>query len=133
LCSPIELIDEKNIQPLIMLCYTRGLSVQARAFGMAVGLVEVVVEVVALTLQPLPLVLALGLALLIRGGLHAALSVVNLWLLTELAATVLDPGYRFGSLMLERLFASALQIAIASAALAAWRHWRTAASSVTAH
>jgi len=100
---------------------------------MAAGVMEFVGEVVALTFAVLPLLAALGLASLIRGGLHAALSVVNLWLLTELAATVFDPGYRFGSLMLERLFASALQIAIASAALAAWRYWRTAASSVTAH
>ena len=100
---------------------------------MASGLVEFVVEVVSLTFAALPLVLALGLALLIQGRLHAALSVVNLWLLTELAATVFDPSYRFGSLMLERLFASGLQIALASAALAAWRHWRTASSSVTAH
>jgi len=100
---------------------------------MTAGVVEFVVEVMALTFAALPLLVALGLAMLVRGGLQATLGVVNLWLLTEIAATVFDPGYRFGSLMLERLFASGLQIALASAALAAWRYWRTAASSVTAH
>jgi hypothetical protein len=50
----------------------------------------------AATLQFLPLLLALALAPLVRGRLQTALVVVDLWLLSEVLAT-LDPGYRFGS------------------------------------
>ena len=100
---------------------------------MTEGVIGFSVEAGGLVLQPLPLLLAFLLALLIRGWPHGALCVLNLWLLSELAASLLEPGYRFGVLMAERLLASALQIAIAFALLTLWRYWRTATSSVTAH
>jgi hypothetical protein len=84
----------------------------------------------AATLQFLPLLLAL--APLIKGRLQAALVLIDLWLLSEVLAA-LDPGYRFGSLLVERLFASALQLAIAYAALAGWRQWRVGQTSASAH
>jgi hypothetical protein len=49
------------------------------------------------------------------------------------AATLVDPGYRFGSLLLERLVASALQLTIAYVALACWREWRLGSTSVSAN
>lgn len=79
------------------------------------------------------MLLALAFAPLVRGRLQTVLVLIDLWLLTELAATLLDPGYRFGTLLIERLFASGLQLAIAYAALVGWRHWRLRATSVSAH
>jgi hypothetical protein len=87
----------------------------------------------AATVQILPLVLALALAPLIKGRLQTALVLIDLWLLAELLATLTDPSYRFGSLLLERLVASGLQLTIAYAALICWRHWRLGSVSVSAH
>jgi hypothetical protein len=89
--------------------------------------------VLATTIQMLPLLLALALAPLIRGRLQTVLALIDLWLLTELLATLLDPGYRFGTLLIERLVASGLQLALAYTALAGWRHWRLRSTSVSAH
>ena len=90
-------------------------------------------EVLRLTVDVLPLLLALPLARLVRSAAHAALVVANLWLSMELLTTLLDPGYRFGDLLLARLIASGLQIGIACGALVLWRHWRTWSESVTVH
>jgi len=89
--------------------------------------------VLATTAEILPLLLALALAPLIRGRLQTVLLLIDLWLLTELLATLLDPGYRFGTLLIERLIASGLQLAIAYVALVGWRHWRLGSTSVSAH
>jgi hypothetical protein len=89
--------------------------------------------VLATTVQILPLLLALALAPLIRGRLQTVLVLIDLWLLGELLATLLDPGYRFGSLLIERLVASGLQLGIGYAALAGWRQWRMGSTSVSAH
>jgi hypothetical protein len=91
-----------------------------------------VMATLAATLQFLPLLLALALAPLIKGRLQTGLVLIDLWLLSEVLAT-LDPGYRFGSLLLERLIASALQLGLAYAALAGWRQWRMGQTSVSAH
>ena len=90
-------------------------------------------DVLRLTVDLLPLLLALALARLVRGAAHAALLILNLWLFMELLTTLVDPGYRFGALLLPRLLASALQIGIAFAALLVWRHWRASSESVTVH
>jgi hypothetical protein len=100
---------------------------------MGMTLFEFVADVLALTANILPLLVALGLALLIRSRVHAVLIVANLWLFMELAATLLDPGYRFASLLWPRLVASALQVAIAYGALTLWRHWRVGSERMTAH
>jgi hypothetical protein len=94
---------------------------------------EFVADVLALAANILPLLVALGLALLIRTPVHAALIVANLWLFMELAATLLEPGYRFANLLWPRLVASALQVAIAYGALTLWRHWRVGSERMTAH
>ena len=78
------------------------------------------------------LLLALGLALLIRSRLHALVAVADLWLLMEILTTVTDPDYRFGALLLPRLFASAAQVTLACAAVRFWRHRRMATASVAA-
>ena len=90
-------------------------------------------DVLRLTIDLLPLLLAVSLARLVHSALHAALLVLNLWLFMELLTTLVDPGYRFGALMLPRLVASALQIGLAFAALLLWRQWRTWTGSVTVH
>jgi hypothetical protein len=100
---------------------------------MGMTLFEFVADVLALSANILPLLVALGLALLIRSRVHAVLIVANLWLFMELAATLLDPGYRFASLLWPRLVASALQVAIAYGALTLWRHWRVGSERMTAH
>jgi hypothetical protein len=92
-----------------------------------------VMATLAAMLQLLPLLLALALAPLIKGRLQTVLVLIDLWLLSEVAATLVDPGYRFGSLLLERLVASALQLTIAYAALACWREWRLGSTSVSAN
>jgi hypothetical protein len=92
-----------------------------------------VMATLAATLQLLPLLLALALVPLMKGRLQTVLVLVDLWLLSELLATVIDPGYRFGSLLIERLIASALQLTIAYAALTCWRQWRLGSTSVSAH
>jgi hypothetical protein len=86
----------------------------------------------AVTTEPIPLVLALALAPLIGGRLQTVLVLIDLWLLSELVALI-DPGYRFGTLLAPRLVASALQLAIAYGALLCWRHWRLGSTSVSAH
>jgi hypothetical protein len=90
-------------------------------------------EVVALTVQWLPLLVAFGLAFLIRSPLHALLVVINLWLFMEIAASLLTPGYAFAALLWPRLVASALQVAIGYGVLQLWRHWRGGAERVTVH
>jgi len=92
-----------------------------------------VMATLAATLQLLPLLLALALAPLLKGRLQTVLVLIDLWLLSEVAATLVDPGYRFGSLLLERLVASALQLTIAYVALACWREWRLGSTSVSAN
>ena len=90
-------------------------------------------DVLRLTVDLLPLLLALALARLVRGPTHAALVVLNLWLFMELLTTLVDPGYRFGTLLLPRLLASALHLGIAFTILLAWRQWRAWTGSVTVH
>jgi len=90
-------------------------------------------KVLSLTVDLLPLLLALPLARLVRSPVHAALVVMNLWLFMELLTSLVDPGYRFGALLLPRLLASGLQIGIACGALVLWRQWRTWSESVTVH
>jgi hypothetical protein len=81
----------------------------------------------------LPLALAFALAPLIKGRLQTALVLLDLWLLAEVAAALIDPGYPFGTLLLERLVASGLQLGLAYGALLGWRRWRAVTASVTAH
>jgi hypothetical protein len=90
-------------------------------------------EVVALTVQWLPLLVAFGLAFLIRSPLHALLVVINLWLFMEIATTLLVPGYAFAAQLWPRLVASALQVALGWSGLMLWRHWRIGAERVTAN
>jgi hypothetical protein len=90
-------------------------------------------EVGRLTASLWPLLVAVGLAFLIRSKLHAVLIVANLWLFMELATTTLEPGYAFASLFYQRLVASALQVALAYGAVTLWRHWRVGAERVTVH
>ena len=90
-------------------------------------------DVLRLTVDLLPLLLALSLARLARSAVHAALLVLNLWLFMELLTALVDPGYRFGELLLARLAASGLQLGIAFATLLLWRQWRAWSESVTVH
>ncbi len=99
---------------------------------MGAKLLEFAVEVMVLTASVLPLLVAVGLALLIRSRVHAVLIVVNLWLFMELAATILDPAYHFASLLWPRLLAATLQVAIAYGAVTLWRHWRVGSERMTA-
>lgn len=96
------------------------------------SLIAFATAIVATTLQFLPLLLALALAPLIKGKLQTALVLIDLWLVAELLAT-LDPGYRFGTLLVERLVASGLQLTIAYGALMCWRYRRVGSASVSAH
>jgi hypothetical protein len=91
------------------------------------------VEVVRLTAEPGPLLVAVALAFLIRSTLHGVLIVANLWLFMELVSTMLEPGYAFGGLLYERLVASAFQVALAYGAVTFWRHWRVGAERMTVH
>jgi hypothetical protein len=88
-------------------------------------------DVVALRL--LPLLLGLGLAWLIQGKLHALLIVINLWLFTEIMATLFEPGYVFATLLGPRLVASALQVALGFGFVLLWRFWRVGTERVTVH
>jgi hypothetical protein len=90
-------------------------------------------EVLRLTVDLLPLLLALSLARLVRSAAYAALLVLNLWLFMELLTALVDPDYRFGALLLPRLLASGLQLGIAFAGLLLWRQWRAWTESVTVH
>jgi hypothetical protein len=90
-------------------------------------------DVLRLTIDLLPLLLALSLARLARTAVHAALLILNLWLFMELLTALVDPAYRFGDLLLARLVASGLQLGIAFAALLLWRQWRAWTESVTVH
>ena len=81
-------------------------------------------DVLQLTLDPLPLLRSPG---------HAALVVLNLWLFMELLTTLVDPGYRFGDLLLARLVASCLHLALACGTLQLLRLWRYSTESVTVH
>ena len=90
-------------------------------------------EVLGLTFDLLPLLLAFALARLAHGPAPAALLVLNLCLFMELLTVLVDPGYRFGALLLPRLLASGLHLGIAFAILLAWRQWRAWTGSVTVH
>ena len=90
-------------------------------------------DVLKLTVDLLPLLLALALTRLVRSAGHAALIVLNLWLFMELLTTLVDSGYRFGDLLVARLVASGLQLGIALAAMVLWRRWRAGVASVTVH
>ena len=90
-------------------------------------------DVITLTVDLVPLLLAFLLIRLVRSPAHAALVVLDLWLFMELRTTLVDPGYRFGDLLLARLVASGLQLGLAFAALLLWRQWRGASASVTVH
>ena len=52
-------------------------------------------NVLRLTVDLLPLLLAVALARLARSAAHAALVILNLCLFMELLTTLVDPGYRF--------------------------------------
>jgi hypothetical protein len=90
-------------------------------------------DVLRLTVDLLPLLLALSLARLVLGAAHATLVILNLWLFMELLTALVDPAYRFGALLLPRLLASGLQLGIACAGLLLWRQWRAWTGSVTVH
>jgi hypothetical protein len=90
-------------------------------------------EVLRLTVDLFPLVLAFLLARLVQSPVHAVLVVADLWLFMELLTSLVDPGYAFGALLLPRLVASGLQIGIACGGLALWRQWRARTGSVTVH
>ena len=90
-------------------------------------------DLLRLTVDLLPLLLAFPLARLVRSPIHAALVVMNLWLFMELLTSLVDPGYGFGALLLPRLVASGLQIGVACGALVLWRQWRAWSGSVTVH
>ena len=107
---------------------SRGEGVKGHAQMTAFG-----ADVLRLTVDLLPLLLAFPLARLVLSPTHAALVIVNLWLFMELLTSLVDPGYRFGDLMPARLVASGLQIAIACGALVLWRQWRAWTGSVTVH
>jgi hypothetical protein len=90
-------------------------------------------DTLRVTTEPVPLVLALAMAPLICGRLQTALVLIDLWLLSELLACLMDPGYRFGTLLAPRLIATALQLTIVYGVLICWRHWRQGSASVSAH
>ena len=94
---------------------------------------ELGADAIALTMQLLPLLAAIGLAFLIRSKVHAVLIVINLWLSMELVSTLLDPGYAFASLLWPRLVASVLQVAIGYGCVLLWRYWRIGSERVTVH
>jgi len=100
---------------------------------MALTPLEFAPEVAALTTNALSLLLALALVRLIESKMHAVLIVINLWLLMEIAAVMIDPSYRFASLWLERLTAVAVQVALVYW-IVVWRHRkRVDSQSIAAH
>ena len=94
---------------------------------------EFIHQVLALSANALAILLAFGLATLIRGRLDAVLIVINFWLLMELLAALAQPHYTFGGLALERLCACLLQLGFACGVLWAWRRRRFTSDSVAAH
>lgn len=100
---------------------------------MAAGVLEFAADALVLSGNLVAWLAAVALARLIRSRVHALLIVVNLWLFMELATTLVDPDYRFASLLWPRLIACTLQVAIAYAALTWWRHWRVGSESVSVH
>jgi hypothetical protein len=94
---------------------------------------EAGLDALRLMADPFGALLAVTLATLIRGRLHAALVVVNLCLFMELMATLLDPGYRFGALLPPRLVASTVQVAAGFLLLWSWRQRCRDDGSLTAH
>lgn len=86
-----------------------------------------------LAVDIVPLPLALGLALLIRNRGDAVLAVANLALAMELLAVGVQPDYRFGSDLLARLLATALQLLAAHWALHRWRQRQRRLRSMVAH
>jgi hypothetical protein len=90
-------------------------------------------DVLRLTVDLLPLLLALPLVRRARSPAHAALVIMDLWLFMEVLTSLADPGYRFGDLLLARLVAAALQIGLAFGAVLLWRQWRNRSESVTVH
>ena len=90
-------------------------------------------DVLGLTFELLPLLLAIALVRLLRSPAHVMLVILNLCLFMELLTTVVDPAYRFGDLLLARLVASGLQIGLACGAVHLWRLWRYRTESVTVH
>lgn len=86
-----------------------------------------------MTAKPVPLLLALAMAPLVGGRVQTVLVLIDLWLLNEVLASLTDSDYHFGTLLAERLIASALQLAIAYGALLCWRSWRLGSTSVSAH
>ena len=100
---------------------------------MGMQLLEFGADVLALSLNVLPLLVAVGLAFLIRSRVHALLIVVNLWLFMELATTILNPDYDFATLLWARLVACGFQVAIAYGAVTLWRYWRVGSERMTAH
>jgi hypothetical protein len=90
-------------------------------------------EVLHLSIDLVPVLLAIPLVRLVRGPAQATLVVLNLWLIMELLTALVDPGYRFGDLMLPRLASSALHTAFAFGAIELWRRWRVRTGSVTVH
>ena len=112
-----------------MLCLSTGV------FGESpiITLTAFAMNMLAAVTDLLPLLAALALVPFAKGRLQTALVLVDLWLIAELLATLTDPGYRFGALLLERLVATGLQLTLAYGGLLYWRHWRQGAVSVTAH
>lgn len=94
---------------------------------------EFIQQVLALSANILAILLAFGLATLIRGWLDAALIVINFWLLMELLATLAQPGYAFGELALARLLACLIQLFVAFGVLHLWRRRRFVSGSIAAH
>jgi hypothetical protein len=91
-------------------------------------------EVLRLSIDLVPVLLAIPLVRVVRGPAQATLVVLNLWLIMELlTALVGGPDYRFGDLMLPRLVASVLHTALAFGAIELWRRWRIWSGSVTVH
>lgn len=90
-------------------------------------------DVLQLTLDPFPVLVAIPLVRLLRSPAHAALVILNLWLFMELLTTLVDPNYGFGGVLWARLVASCLHLALAYGTLQLWRYWRYRTESVTVH
>ena len=73
--------------------------------------------------------LALAAAPLLRSPVAVVLITVDLALVMEIEAVLVDPGYAYGSELLARLLASAVHVALAGAALHAWRRLRRPAAA----
>ena len=94
---------------------------------------EFVPEVATLTTNGLSVLLALMLVRLIESKTHAVLVVINLWLLMEIVAVMIDPTYRFASLWWERLAAVAVQVALVYWMVVWRREKRLDSRSIAAH